>query len=139
VILGDQRADFVTGMANAELGLPMTAETVVQIGSTTKVLNAALIMSLVDDGTLDLDRPVKAYIPNLDLEDDDAERTITLRQLLSMTSGLDNGPYTRHGGRVGPLRGVARQAPSGVSAGRRLGLLERRHLDRRPRGRAGDR
>ena len=40
VILGNQRADFVAGTANAELGLPMTVQTVIQVGSTTKVLNA---------------------------------------------------------------------------------------------------
>src|SRR5437867_703229 len=50
VILGDQRADLVSGSANAELGTPMTVETVVQIGSTTKVLNAAMIMTLVEEG-----------------------------------------------------------------------------------------
>jgi len=98
VILGDRRADFVWGTANVELGTPMTVETVLQIGSVTKVFNAAVIMTLVDEAKLTLDEPVKTYIPDLDLADDDAERTITARQLLSMTSGLDNGPYTRHGG-----------------------------------------
>lgn len=98
VILGDRRADFVWGTANVELGTPMTAETVVQIGSVTKVFNAALVLTLVDEGRLSLDEPVRTYVPDLDLADAEAERTITLRQLLSMTSGLDNGPYTRHGG-----------------------------------------
>ena len=98
VILGNQRADFVAGTANAELGLPMTVQTVIQVGSTTKVLNAAMIMTLVDEGVLNLDRPVRDYIPNLALADEEAARTITLRQLLSMTSGLDNGPYQDFGG-----------------------------------------
>jgi len=98
VILGDQRADFVSGSANVELDTPMTPETVIQIGSSTKVLNAAMIMTLVEQGMLDLDKPVKTYLPDLTLSDRTAAETITLRQLLSMTSGLDNGPYTRHGG-----------------------------------------
>lgn len=98
VILGDRRADFVAGTANAELGIPMTPTTIIQIGSSTKVLNAAMIMTLVDEGVLNLDRPVREYIPTLDLADDEAERTITLRQLLSMTSGIDNGPYPDYGG-----------------------------------------
>lgn len=98
VILGEQRADFVWGAANAELEIPMTVDTIIQIGSTTKVFNAAMIMTLVEEGKLDLDEPVKTYIPDLDISDEEAERSITLRQLLSMTSGLDNGPYTRHGG-----------------------------------------
>ena len=97
IILGGERADFVTGSANVELKLPMTVETVIQIGSTTKVINAAMIMTLVEQGVLDLDRPVRTWIPNLRLADSMAAASITLRQLLSMSSGLDNGPYTRHG------------------------------------------
>ena len=98
VILGDQRADFVVGSANVELKLPMTPETVIQIGSATKTINAAMIMTLVEQGKLDLDRPVRTYIPNLRLADSTAAKAITLRQLLSMSSGLDNGPYTKFGG-----------------------------------------
>ncbi len=104
VILGDERADFVSGLANAELDTPMTADTIVQIGSSTKVLNAALIMTLAEEDAVDLDVPIRTYLPDLELADKDAEKTITLRQVLSMTSGLDNGPYERHGGGDDALR-----------------------------------
>ncbi len=93
VVLGDQRADFVYGSANTELNAPMTIDTVTQIGSVTKVFNAALIMTLVDEGKLALDVPAIKYIPDLSLPDKKALQTITLRQLLSMSSGLDNGPH----------------------------------------------
>lgn len=93
VIVGDQRADFVYGNANTELNLPMTVDTVMQIGSTTKVFNAALMMTLVEEGKLELDAPIASFVPDLDLPDKQAQSTITLRQLLSMSSGLDNGAH----------------------------------------------
>lgn len=97
VILGDVRADLVHGSANRELHIPMTADTIVQVGSVCKVFNAALIMTLVEEGKLELDTPVIEYVPDLRLADELAQETITLRQLLSMSSGIDNGPYNEHG------------------------------------------
>jgi CubicO group peptidase (beta-lactamase class C family) len=95
VIVGSQRADFVFGSANAELNLPMTPDTVIQIGSTTKVFNAALVMTLVEQHRLELDVPIVQYMPRFHIADPKARTAITLRQLLSMSSGLDNGPYTQ--------------------------------------------
>jgi CubicO group peptidase (beta-lactamase class C family) len=99
VILGGERADFVYGDANVELNIPMTVDTLVQVGSVTKVANAALIMTLVEEGKLALDTPVIKYLPDLELGDKHARETITLRQLLSMSSGVDNAvPYVDYGG-----------------------------------------
>lgn len=97
VILDHDRLDFVYGSSNLELNLPMTADTVVQVGSVCKVFNAALIMTLVEEGRLALDTPVIEYIPDLLIADKVAQSVITLRHLLSMNSGLDNGPYNEHG------------------------------------------
>lgn len=97
VIVGDQRANFVFGSANKDLNLPMTADTVIQIGSTTKIFNAALVMTLVEQHRLDLDVPIIQYMPRFHIADAKARATITLRQLLSMSAGLDNGPYTQFG------------------------------------------
>ena len=97
-ILGDQRVDLVYGTSNAQLNIPMTVDTIVQVGSVTKVLNAAIAMSLVDEGKLELDTPIVSYLPELEVADRHARETITLRQLLSMSSGLDNAvPYVQHG------------------------------------------
>jgi CubicO group peptidase (beta-lactamase class C family) len=95
VIVGAQRADFVFGSANADLNLPMTSDTVIQIGSTTKVFNAALVMTLVEQHRLNLDVPIVQYMPRFHVAEPKAREAITLRQLLSMSSGLDNGPYTQ--------------------------------------------
>src|SRR5262245_40799014 len=69
IIKDDEQFDFVRGIANAELGTAMTQDTVIQIGSTTKVLNAMMIMSLVEEGRLDLDVPVKSYVPEFAVSD----------------------------------------------------------------------
>lgn len=94
--LGEERADFVAGTASSERAQAMTVDTLVQIGSTTKLFNAMLIMTLVDEGKLDLDMPVKYYAP-FTLNHTVAETTLSLKHLLSMSSGLDNGPYTEQG------------------------------------------
>lgn len=61
-----------------------TLDTVVPIASATKWISASVIMSLVDEGKLSLDAPISTYLPKLT----DKEGSITLRQLLSHTSGL---------------------------------------------------
>lgn len=97
IIKDGQQQDYVYGLANAELNIPMRRDTIIQIGSTTKLFNAMLVMTLVDKGLLSLDEPVQHYLPEFSVEDEDASKSITLRQLLSMSSGLDNGAYTDHG------------------------------------------
>ncbi len=97
IIKDGQQFDFVAGLANAELNIPMTQDTIGQIGSTTKIFNAMLVMSLVEEGRLDLDTPVASYLPSFSVADPVATRVITLRQLHSMSSGLDNGDYAEHG------------------------------------------
>lgn len=57
------------------------------IASTSKVLSAGLILSLVDEGLLELDRPVAEY-----LDWGDYHPTVTMRLLLSMMSGLPGLP-----------------------------------------------
>ncbi len=94
---GDTVHEVATGLANRERNLPVTTDTLFQIGSTTKVFNAALVMALVDEGKLDLDLPVRTWITDFRLADESAARRITLRQLLSMSAGLDNGPYQDYG------------------------------------------
>lgn len=61
-----------------------TVDTVVPIASASKWISASTIMTLVDDGRLSLDVPISKYLPKLT----GIEGRITLRQLLSHTSGL---------------------------------------------------
>lgn len=93
VLVDGESREAATGLANAELGTPMDPRTLIQVGSTTKLHTAVLVMSLADEGLLDLDVPVRRYLPELELADAAATETVTPRHLLSMTSGIDNGHY----------------------------------------------
>jgi CubicO group peptidase (beta-lactamase class C family) len=76
------------GVTSIETGQPVTGDTLFQIGSITKVFTATAIMQLVDEGRLDLDRPVRAVLPSFRLEDESATESVTLRHLLTHTTGF---------------------------------------------------
>lgn len=67
---------------------PVTAATLFNIGSISKSFTALGIAQLVDRQQVDLDTPVIKYIPDMRLSDSQATQAVTLRQLLSHTSGL---------------------------------------------------
>lgn len=80
------------GVANVTTGVDLTAETVMHIGSITKVLNATLVMQLVDEGLIDLSAPLRRYLPDFQVADRDATARITVEMLLNHTCGID-GEY----------------------------------------------
>lgn len=75
------------GLANIEFDVPNRADTKYKIASITKLFTAALILRLRDRGKLDLDRPIRAYLPDYAGGGDDK---IHVHQLLNHTSGLPN-------------------------------------------------
>jgi CubicO group peptidase (beta-lactamase class C family) len=68
--------------------LPMSSKTVYPIASTTKAMNATLLGMLVDEGTLAWDVPVQQYLPEFRLFDSVASAHTTLRDLVTMRTGL---------------------------------------------------
>jgi CubicO group peptidase (beta-lactamase class C family) len=72
------------GMADLETGTPITAETIFESGSVAKQFTATAVLMLAMDGKLDLSDPVRKYLPEFPAYD----RTITIRHLLTHTSGL---------------------------------------------------
>ncbi len=72
------------GMADLESGRPITPETIFESGSVAKQFTATAVVLLALDGKLDLDDPVRKYIPELPAYD----RPITIRHLLTHTSGI---------------------------------------------------
>jgi CubicO group peptidase (beta-lactamase class C family) len=75
------------GVTSIENPLPVDAATLFQIGSTTKVYTGTVLMILSERGLVDLDAPVRRYVPELRLKDEDAARTVTVKQLLNHTAG----------------------------------------------------
>ena len=72
------------GFADLELKVPVTPETVFEIGSITKQFVAAAVMTLVEQGKINLDEPASLYLSDLP----SAWREVTVRQLLTHTSGI---------------------------------------------------
>jgi CubicO group peptidase (beta-lactamase class C family) len=75
------------GVTSVENPLEVTPETRFQIGSITKTFLGTAVSELVARGELELDKPVKEYVPELALADADATERVTMRHLLSHTSG----------------------------------------------------
>lgn len=94
---GEEVVEAATGVTNLRTGVEVTTDTVFQIGSISKVYTATLVMQLVDEGLVGLDRPVKQYLPELALADREAARTITIRQLLCHTAGIDGDVFDDFG------------------------------------------
>jgi CubicO group peptidase (beta-lactamase class C family) len=76
------------GVQSTTTKTPVTENSLFNIGSVTKSFTALGIMQLVDQGKLDLDTPVVKYLPDFKLSDPAATQKLTLRHLLSHTSGL---------------------------------------------------
>jgi CubicO group peptidase (beta-lactamase class C family) len=74
------------GMADLERDVPNTADTIFEAGSVSKQFTAAAVLLLARDGKLSLDDPVRKYVP--EVPDYGAGRTITIRHMLTHTSGL---------------------------------------------------
>jgi CubicO group peptidase (beta-lactamase class C family) len=71
------------GVANVTTGVNITPETVMHIGSITKVLNATSVMQLVDEGRIELTAPLKRYVPEFHVANRDATRPITIEMRLA--------------------------------------------------------
>ena len=86
------------GVRDKEKGLPLTEDSVMSGASFTKVAFAYLVMQLVDEKILDLNKPVYRYLPKplaeyaeyKDLANDPRAQRITAGMLLSHTSGFPN-------------------------------------------------
>jgi CubicO group peptidase (beta-lactamase class C family) len=78
-----------SGLLNVNTGVECTPDSAFQIGSISKVFTATLVMQLVEHGSLALDDRVIEWLPGLALADQDAAKTVTIRQLLNHTCGID--------------------------------------------------
>jgi CubicO group peptidase (beta-lactamase class C family) len=88
---GDERHEAF-GVTSLEHPLEVTPDTRFQIGSISKTFTGTVVMHLVADGVLDLDTPVRTYLPELELADPAAAERVTLRHLLAHTGGWE-GDY----------------------------------------------
>lgn len=92
------------GLADVEAGRPMAQDAIFRASSLTKPIVTAAALALVEDGVIGLDDPVTRYLPDFRPKWQGEAPPITLRQLLTHTSGLgygflqpDDGPYLKLG------------------------------------------
>ncbi len=118
----DELVEAATGTLNMDTGYPVTTDSVFQIGSISKVWTTTMVMQLVDEGRLDLDTPVIELLPELRLADQDVATKVTMRHLLTHTSGMDGDVFTDTGRGddclkkyVDALRDVVQNHPLGAT------------------------
>src|SRR3712207_3261461 len=67
------------GVANVELNVPVTLDTVFLLASMTKVFTSAAVLALVNDGKVGLDDPISKLVPGLPA----SWKAVTVRHCLS--------------------------------------------------------
>ena len=150
-LVGAENPEVVTAGVASIGGGPMGADAIVRIQSMTKAITSVAALRLVEAGRLELDQPLVEWLPELadrqvlrdpaaELNDTvPAERAITLRHLLTNTSGYgmaiqasplreamaangtEAGSEPRGDGR-GRMAAPAGGTSAGVPAGRRMAL-----------------
>ncbi len=110
LINGDYRGNGY-GVISLETGYPTRADTLFQIGSNTKVMTSTVVVQLVEQGKLQLDAPIAEYLPDLELADETAQESITVRHLLTHQSGLEGDIFDDTGIGDDALEMLLRKAP----------------------------
>ena len=97
ILSGGEIVDVAAGLLSKKTLVGATPDSVFQIGSITKVWTTTLIMQLVDEGKLTLDTPVAQIIPDFAVSDPQVSKQVTIRHLLTHTSGIDGDVFTDTG------------------------------------------
>jgi len=122
-VLVDGREIYAShGVTSVDNPLPVDEKTLFHLASVTKTFTATALMRLAAEGKVELDAPVRRYVPELKLADEQAAARITVLNLLNHTAGLewnlidtgdDDGSL---GGFVAKMAELAVIAPPGARA-----------------------
>jgi CubicO group peptidase (beta-lactamase class C family) len=85
------------GTTNIEHPLPVTADTLFQTGSISKTFTGTIFMRLVEAGKIELDAPVRAYLPKFKMAGKDVAERATIRHLLTHTGGWVGDYFNDYG------------------------------------------
>jgi CubicO group peptidase (beta-lactamase class C family) len=94
---GDEQIVAGHGVLSTATGVAVTPDALFQVGSITKPWTATMIMQLVDEGRLSLDTTVAEVLPGVRLGAADVAAQVTVRHLLTHTSGIDGDIFTDTG------------------------------------------
>lgn len=95
-LIDDQRVIWSKGfgLASRQPQVPATPATIYRIGSITKLFTATALLKLREQGKVDLDTPLRDYLPEFSIKSLDPEaEPITLRHLLTHHSGMPRDLY----------------------------------------------
>jgi CubicO group peptidase (beta-lactamase class C family) len=97
-VLRDGEIDAVaSGILNLDTGVEATTDSLFQIGSITKVWTTTVVMRLVEEGLVELDAPLRTYVPEFAVSDASVADRVTIRHLLSHSSGVDGDNFSDTG------------------------------------------
>jgi CubicO group peptidase (beta-lactamase class C family) len=97
VVIGDEDHQAFHGVTSVEDPLEVNERTLFQNGSTGKTYTSTAIVRLVERGEMDLDAPVRTYVPELKLKDEQVARDVTMLHLLNHTAGWDGDLFENTG------------------------------------------
>ena len=85
-VVADKRVRWTRGfgLSDVENGVPAKAETMYRLASLSKPITATAVMQLTEDGRLDLDAPIRRYVPAFP----EKPWPVTPRQLLAHLGGI---------------------------------------------------
>ena len=86
------------GVTNVDDPQPITPETIFPIASISKTVTATAIMRLVEQGQIDLEAPVRTYLPDFAVQDPVASREVAIWHLLTHTPGWEGQLTTQDRG-----------------------------------------
>ena len=78
VIDGDEIVESAAGVLSLRTGCPVMTDALFLPGSIGKLYTATLILMLVEEGRLDLDSPIRAYLPEFRVQDEEELRSSRL-------------------------------------------------------------
>src|SRR5438445_3159106 len=93
VLDGDTVVEAAAGVLNLRTGHPATPDALFLPGSIGKVYTATVVMGLADEGKLDIDAPIRTYLPDFKTADESASNVVATRHLLTHTSGFDGDHF----------------------------------------------
>ncbi|MBS1978460.1 MAG: serine hydrolase [Bacteroidetes bacterium] len=81
------------GYRNLEQKQPVTANTLFQIASNTKLFTATAVGFMVEEGKIQWDEPVKKYVPEIEFYNDELNAHVTIRDMLSHRTGISRHDF----------------------------------------------
>lgn len=91
-VVKDDTVVYAAGLGHTAGGEAITADTPMPLASLSKSFTALAVLRLADQGRIDLDAPVRRYLPEFTMADPRAGQ-ITVRQLLQQTSGMSDRTF----------------------------------------------